>query len=94
MLINSPLARPQDDLNWERRPYHPRLAYGQSKLCNILHALELSLRLQGTQVTAVSVHPGEVSNTGLYKHDGFIGRCWWNFTGFTLIVIRLLAAGT
>lgn len=61
-----------DDLNWEKRKYHPRLAYGQSKCCNILQALELADRLKGTQVTPISLHPGEIHSTGLAKHDGLI----------------------
>lgn len=35
-------------------------AYSQSKLANVLFARELSKRLEGSGVTAVSVHPGVV----------------------------------
>jgi NAD(P)-dependent dehydrogenase (short-subunit alcohol dehydrogenase family) len=42
-------------------------AYGNSKLANILHAQELARRLQGTGVTAVSLHPGAV-RTELQRH--------------------------
>ncbi|KAJ7513792.1 hypothetical protein O6H91_23G014500 [Diphasiastrum complanatum] len=46
-------------------------AYGKSKLANILHANELSRRLQfqeeGANVTANSLHPG-VINTNLLRH--------------------------
>jgi len=49
-----------DDLNWERRPYRPWAAYGQSKLANMLFALELQRRLaaSGSQVRATAAHPG------------------------------------
>jgi len=47
----------------------PYQVYGNSKLCNVLHAKELSRRLQGTQVTAYSVHPGAVK-TELGRHLG------------------------
>jgi len=36
-------------------------AYSRSKLCNVLFTSELSRRLQGTGVTANSVHPGVVT---------------------------------
>jgi NAD(P)-dependent dehydrogenase (short-subunit alcohol dehydrogenase family) len=49
-----------DDPNFERRPYDGWTAYAQSKLANLLHAQHLSVRLEGTGVTAVSVHPGWV----------------------------------
>ena len=56
-----------DDLNFENRPYDRRLAYTQSKLANVLHALELSRRLEGTGVSAFSVHPGWV-RSNLAQH--------------------------
>lgn len=33
--------------------------YSDSKLCNVLFTHELAKRLQGTQVTCYSLHPGE-----------------------------------
>jgi NAD(P)-dependent dehydrogenase (short-subunit alcohol dehydrogenase family) len=49
-----------DDLNWQRRPYSPERAYGQSKLANLLFTLELQRRLTGvgSRVRAMSAHPG------------------------------------
>lgn len=49
-----------DDLHFERRPYDGWAAYAQSKLANVLHARGLAQRLEGTGVTAVSLHPGWV----------------------------------
>lgn len=49
-----------DDLFFENTPYDGWTAYAQSKLANLLHARELARRLEGTGVTAVSVHPGWV----------------------------------
>jgi NAD(P)-dependent dehydrogenase (short-subunit alcohol dehydrogenase family) len=57
-----------DDLFFERQKYDGWRAYAQSKLANLLHARELSRRLQGTGVTAVSVHPGWV-RTNLMRHS-------------------------
>jgi NAD(P)-dependent dehydrogenase (short-subunit alcohol dehydrogenase family) len=56
-----------DDLNYEKRPYHGFEAYIQSKLANVLHAYHLAKRLEGTGVTAVSVHPGWI-RSNLVKH--------------------------
>ena len=47
-----------DDLNFDVRAYNPGVAYAQSKLANALHALDLARRLEGTGVSAFSVHPG------------------------------------
>ncbi|MGB7875973.1 MAG: SDR family oxidoreductase [Anaerolineales bacterium] len=47
-----------DDLHFDKREYNPGVAYAQSKLANVLHALDLARRLEGTGVSAFSVHPG------------------------------------
>jgi len=57
-----------DDLHSKIRPYDGWEAYAQSKLANILHARELARRLEGSGVTAVSVHPGWV-RTDLIRHS-------------------------
>jgi NAD(P)-dependent dehydrogenase (short-subunit alcohol dehydrogenase family) len=49
-----------DDLQSERA-YSGFQTYGRSKLCNILFTRELARRLQGTGVTANSLHPGFVA---------------------------------
>ena len=56
------------DLFFETREYDGWEAYAQSKLANLLHARGLAKRLEGTGVTAVSVHPGWV-RTNLARHS-------------------------
>ena len=49
-----------DDPNYERRPYRRWLAYGQSKLANLMFALEFDRRLAaaGSELKSVAAHPG------------------------------------
>jgi NAD(P)-dependent dehydrogenase (short-subunit alcohol dehydrogenase family) len=47
-----------DDLHFDKREYNPGVAYADSKLAIVLHALNLAQRLEGTGVSAFSVHPG------------------------------------
>jgi NAD(P)-dependent dehydrogenase (short-subunit alcohol dehydrogenase family) len=60
-----------DDLNWERKPYKPWRAYGQSKLANLLFTAELQRRLTeaGPPVLATAAHPGYAA-TNLQFHSG------------------------
>ncbi|WCE40861.1 oxidoreductase [Brevibacterium sp. BDJS002] len=60
-----------DDLSWERRPYKPMPAYGQSKLANLLFTSELQRRLTevGSSVIATAAHPG-LAATNLYRLQG------------------------
>ena len=48
-----------DDFNWEKR-YQRWLAYGQSKLANLLFTSELNNRLvkSNSKIKAIAVHPG------------------------------------
>lgn len=55
-----------DDLNSEKS-YNPQSCYNQSKLANVLFTKELAKRLQGTNVTVNSLHPG-VIRTELSRH--------------------------
>lgn len=61
-----------DDLNWERRRYSGIGAYGATKLANILFTRELARRLEGTGVTANSLHPGVVA-TNIFSGMGLLG---------------------
>jgi NAD(P)-dependent dehydrogenase (short-subunit alcohol dehydrogenase family) len=49
-----------DDLNWERGRYNNWLAYGQSKLADLLFCFELQRRATagGTNLLSVAAHPG------------------------------------
>ncbi|WP_433803208.1 oxidoreductase [Actinomycetospora sp. CA-084318] len=49
-----------DDLNWERRRYQRWLAYGQSKLADLMFAYELERRFvaAGSSLRSMAAHPG------------------------------------
>lgn len=55
-----------DDLQSENKKYSLFRVYGVSKLAEILFTYELSRRLEGTKVTANTLHPGVV-NTNLSR---------------------------
>jgi len=55
-----------DNLSGER-DYDPNKMYGQSKMANGLFSLELARRLEGTNATSNSVHPGVIL-TNLGRH--------------------------
>ena len=59
------------DLNWTARPYSAWLAYGQSKLANLLFTSELQRRLEAARspLRAVAAHPG-YSRTNLQGQSG------------------------
>ncbi|MEU4514034.1 oxidoreductase [Nonomuraea wenchangensis] len=63
-----------EDLQWQRRPYRPFGAYGQTKLANLLFTRELQRRLNraGSPILATAAHPG------------------WAATGFTMTTGRRL----
>jgi NAD(P)-dependent dehydrogenase (short-subunit alcohol dehydrogenase family) len=78
-----------DDLNFDKREYHAGEAYANSKLASVLHALDLARRLEGTGVSAFSVHPGWirsnlaqgptrfVQNVLLRPFSGMLGTMSW-----------------
>lgn len=59
-----------DDLNWERRRYNRWVAYGDSKLANLIFARELARRLTaaGSSLRSVVAHPGYTA-TDLMGHS-------------------------
>src|SRR5437660_3449651 len=60
-----------DDLQGAR-DYSGQRAYSQSKLANVMFTNELARRLEGTEVTANSLHPGVVrTNFGAEDQAGF-----------------------
>lgn len=71
-----------DKLN-HQEGYNKWLAYGQSKLANLLHANELARRLKedGVEITVNSLHPGVVT-TNLFRHFGVSGGNLGVFEGF------------
>jgi NAD(P)-dependent dehydrogenase (short-subunit alcohol dehydrogenase family) len=58
-----------DDLNWRRRCYQRWLAYGQSKLANLLFTYELDRRLRAADspIRSTAAHPG-YATTNLQSH--------------------------
>lgn len=60
------------DLNFKKDPskYRAWDAYGKSKSANILYAKALAAKLQGTKLTAVSIHPG-IIQTNLWRQSFF-----------------------
>jgi NAD(P)-dependent dehydrogenase (short-subunit alcohol dehydrogenase family) len=50
--------------------YSHRQAYGQSKLAQIMFAIDLANELEGTGVTAYSVHPAPAMNTSMILEAG------------------------
>jgi NAD(P)-dependent dehydrogenase (short-subunit alcohol dehydrogenase family) len=71
------------DLNWQTRRYRPWIAYGQSKLANLLFTSELQRRLEqvGSPLRALAAHPG-YSHTNLQGKSGHrIEDALMNFGG-------------
>ncbi|XP_073033306.1 short-chain dehydrogenase TIC 32, chloroplastic-like [Primulina eburnea] len=75
----------------DQEGYNRWLAYGQSKLANLLHANELARRLKedGVEISVNSVHPGVVT-TNLFRHFGVWGGNLGLFEGFLGTLGKLL----
>jgi NAD(P)-dependent dehydrogenase (short-subunit alcohol dehydrogenase family) len=59
------------DLNFERAPYDPFVAYGRSKTANILFSVAFDRRHRERGVRAVAVHPGGIqTELGRYMDPG------------------------
>ena len=67
------------DLNWKARPYSAWLAYGQSKLANLLFTTELQRRLTavGSAVMAHAAHPGYSATNLQGKTGNRFGTPFW-----------------
>jgi len=63
-----------NDMNFNRNKYSSFKGYLNSKLCNVLMAGELASRLDGTGVTAYSLHPGFVRTEIFSKSGSFLGK--------------------
>ncbi|XP_019879193.2 retinol dehydrogenase 11 [Aethina tumida] len=62
-IVNvSSIAAKQAKLDWDDLNAHPGVhaVYGNSKLMNILFTIELAKKLNGTEVTTYSLHPGVI----------------------------------
>lgn len=65
-----------DDIHFERRPYDPWLAYGQSKTANVLFAVEATRRWAADGITANALMPGGIM-TNLQRHVDAETRAGW-----------------
>ena len=63
-----------EDLNFDKKGYNTYQAYANSKLANVLHALDLARRLEGTGVSAFSVHPGWIRSNLVAVSGGAAGK--------------------
>jgi NAD(P)-dependent dehydrogenase (short-subunit alcohol dehydrogenase family) len=70
------------DLNWHSRPYSRWLAYGQSKLANLLFTSELQRRLDtvGSSLRALAAHPG-------WSHTNLQGRSGHRLTDAVVLAV-------
>ena len=59
-----------DDLDFDRRPYDPWLAYGQSKTANILFAVGAATHWAADGITANALNPGRITETNLSRYAG------------------------
>ena len=60
-----------DDMNQEKK-YDSDRCYSQSKLANILHAMELAKRLKDSGIVAFSLHPGNNAIKKSIYHYGLM----------------------
>ncbi len=64
-----------DDIHFQRRPYDPWTAYGQSKTANVLFAVEASRRWASEGITVNALMPGAIrTNLQRYVSAGELDR--------------------
>ncbi|MEU7629922.1 SDR family NAD(P)-dependent oxidoreductase [Nocardia sp. NPDC049220] len=64
-----------EDIHFERRPYDPWSAYGQSKTANVLFAVEATKRWAGDGITVNALMPGGIrTNLQRYISDEELDR--------------------
>jgi len=85
-------AIPFDDLNGERG-FSGWLAYGWTKLANILFTAELARRLEGSAVTATCLHPGVVA-TGFGREGPLLVREFQRLLGRVFLLDPTQGADT
>eukprot|EP01116_Phalansterium_solitarium_P016714 TRINITY_DN3948_c1_g1_i1.p1 TRINITY_DN3948_c1_g1~~TRINITY_DN3948_c1_g1_i1.p1 ORF type:complete len:311 (-),score=58.89 TRINITY_DN3948_c1_g1_i1:82-1014(-) len=73
------------DYNFEKTPYNPWFAYGQSKTANILFSNEFNRRYSSTGITANSLHPGVIATNLMssYLGNGVLRSIWDNVVALT-----------
>lgn len=80
--------------NPPRSTYSPILAYGASKLCNLLFALEVNRRFGSIGVTCNAIHPGNLLPTHLSRNSSLWYRLLyafaWPFTKSLVSVCMLV----
>jgi NAD(P)-dependent dehydrogenase (short-subunit alcohol dehydrogenase family) len=59
-----------DDIHFQRRPYDPWQAYGQSKTANVLFGVEAGTRWAADGITANALNPGRIPVTNLSRYVG------------------------
>ena len=76
-----------DDLHYQKMEgtYSPFVSYGQSKLANILHAVELSRRVEKDGIRVYSLHPGKHS---IIDNLGIVCDGYKSIIPFTVICFR------
>ena len=78
-----------DDLDWKKRKFNKEMAYGQSKLANVLFTKELHRRLADRGVTSYAIHPGAV-NTEMLQAYPIVNAVLRNISG---IIFKTLEEG-
>jgi NAD(P)-dependent dehydrogenase (short-subunit alcohol dehydrogenase family) len=68
--------------------YDRKVAYGSSKLANLMFAYELARRLKGTNITSNAVNPGGVA-TNLGRNNGIVS--WLRHVGYHALKGDLLS---
>ncbi|ADN02746.1 SDR family NAD(P)-dependent oxidoreductase [Spirochaeta thermophila] len=84
ILVVSSGSHAQGRIHWRNLNltfYHGLVAYGQSKLANVLFVYELErrLRAQDLPITACAMDPGLVDTDMGFKHTSPISRLVWYF---------------
>jgi NAD(P)-dependent dehydrogenase (short-subunit alcohol dehydrogenase family) len=63
--LNSPVVF--EDIDFERRPYDPALAYAQSKTANVLFAVGAARRWADDGISVNALHPGAIADSNLAR---------------------------
>jgi NAD(P)-dependent dehydrogenase (short-subunit alcohol dehydrogenase family) len=89
VVVTASLAHARGKIDWDdidaHKGYNRGRRYSDSKLMNLLFALELDRRLRasGSPVTALACHPG-VASTDLARHLPAVARVAWPVVGLFL----------